>query len=274
MPNRELTQRMKDFLERRVLYVADQTLKYATMDFPLSLVQIQQAIMSDALMENAKALKRAQITTLMEQTCIHVRFGRDILPELRRGAVMRFQLPVPVVAKQDTSLFYCGPSDPSVFSHRGKNILLPDFAEHPLSTETREDLVNWLNRVIRQQRLRDVTVATANSVIRDNAKSCAHLRAVWPTLCTLADDVKGTSFRTHYAQDRDFVERLRDDLRAVHRNLEMYKPLPSVVGTYGRRISVADTVLVAGLLLAPLDEDTTRPIATLAAWEKIEGDTV
>jgi hypothetical protein len=266
---------MKDFLERRALYVADQTLNYATMDFPLGMVQIQQALMSDDLMEHAKALKRAQITTFMEQTCIHVRFGRDILPELRRGAVIRLQLPVPVVAKRDTSLFYMSPHDPSPFSNRTpRNVLLPDFAEHPLGTETRADLVKWLNRVIRQQRLRDLTVGTANLLLRVHAKSCAHLRAVWPTLCSLADDVKGTNYRTHYKQDQEFVERLRDDLRAVHRNLDMYKPPPSVVETYGKKISVADTVLVAGLLLAPLDEDTTRPVATLAAWEKIEGDTV
>ena len=263
MPNWPLSQHALTYLINRATKLSQRALDYAESDFPLTTAQIQFAILDEAKVHTMRRLIDEGVQTIERHRSVRLAFLREKLPELRRGAVVVVNLPEWVVVGRSTSY---GMSS-TKFTMDDKNYLVPDFSEQRLTPDERTELVAWINRAIRQKRLHEIVTHTVPLILRDHAKTCAHLHQIWPLLTTLINNDKGLA-----RNDKAFYETWRDRFRAPSRALKSYRPDPDVLNKYRKHIAAANIALMAGELLAPITPDSTQVQATLEHWEPVEGD--
>jgi hypothetical protein len=272
MPNWQIGVDCKSFIRHRAKELAYRPLSYALTDFPLTVAQLQYSTMdADRVYTLRRYMAGADATeklhTLELAHTIQVGFLRDTIPELRRGLVVKLQLPEGILANRDTKYGY---TDKFALSAQG--YLIPRFeGEQVLDPETRSALIKWVNRSIRHQRLLEITIQAASQILDNHAPTVAHLHMVWPALTTMFNNLDGVDT----SRNPTFYTQWRDRFRAHHKPLRTYRPDTAVYDKYQARIRAADTAIAAGMVLPELKQDGTKEIiASVVNWEKIAGDVV
>ena len=271
MPNWELTHKVKEVLRNRANFLAKRTLDYAQGDFPLSVETLQSMVLERDIVDDLTRIKSRGVRTITEAQNIRLAVLTDDHPNLRRGAVLTIRLPRPIFVPYMTD-GYLGNSSTYTFSKRDKRYLLPDLDRQPVPEETRMVFYDWVSRAIRQYRLTRLVQSISNEILNEHAKTCAHLRRFWPTLATLINDIEGAGLNINWRNDTDFHKMWKDRFHSQRRPLGLYEPNPEARKKFAPLIHAADTVLTAGLLLAPYEANDSKVNAAIEAWQKIEGD--
>jgi hypothetical protein len=267
MPNWELNDQVRKFLRYRVNHLADRTRDYAQADFPLDQETLQMLVMDREQVMTMRdlAFKGVSLPAYNQQ---RLGFLREQLPGLLRGVTVMLETPKnmymalpPESYARDIRLT----TNSRQFAHL-------DFEREPLPDEKREALVSWLNRAVRQKRLAEITQFAAAFVLEKHAKTCAHLHRIWPTLATLINSVDGTLTHRSRTGDRLWHDTWKDRLHARHRPLAMYDPDPKVMEELRPLMKAADTVLTAGMMLAPYETEPGTVRAVVDYWEALPTD--
>lgn len=270
MPNWPISMAAKNYLRRRSMELASRTLAYANGDFPLTVDQIQYAVMPAERVKTMRRLISDGVKTIERHRVLRLAFLREKFPELRRGAVIHVELPEWIVVDRGTSYGM----HTTKFDASDHHYLVPDFSLNPtwdLNAEQRAELIDWINRCIRQKRLHEIMNWTTSHVLDKHAPTVAHLHQLWPMLCTLINSDPSTTSAKYY-KDREFFEMWRDRFRAPKRALMSYKPKPGVLDEFAKLIKACDTMLASGIVLAPYEADDKQISAELQQWEPIDGD--
>lgn len=255
MPNYVLPEDLKDFFVSHIRNMSGRPAHYALSRWPFTLAQIQDHFveLDQDVLETLRGL-RSRGVPVSRFTSIEVGFTRDILPELRRGVVLRLELPTAIYIGRQPS----GNTTPLIIACDG--FLHPRVDE--LEAEERVTLVKYLTNVVRQHRLEHLTDRCAAAVI-PHLKTSGDLLHVWPGLVSLVDkwDRQGRG----------------ETWRARFRNPPSGRWSPSMdtldlKAKWQAVINAADTVLLgAAMMPRPKhDGDTIRP--TVVRTEVIEGD--
>ncbi len=271
MPNWPISMAAKAYLRRRSMELSKRALDYANGDFPLTVGQIQFAVMPEERVKTMRRLVSEGVKTIERHRVLRLAFLREKFPELRRGAVIHVELPEWIVVDRSTSYGM----HTTKFDMDDTHYLVPDFSlngpTRELDQDQRAELITWINRCIRQKRLHEIMNWTTSHVLDKHAPTVAHLHQVWPMMCTLINSDPNTTSAKYY-KDREFFEMWRDRFRAPKRQLTSYKPKPGVLDEFGRLIKACNTVLTAGIVLAPYEADDKQISAELQQWEPIDGD--
>lgn len=267
MPNWPISGAVRSYIIQRAIHLSNRALDYARADFPLTTSEIQYAIMPEERVDTLRRLINEGVRTIEKHRQVRVAFLRDVLPELRRGAIVALTLPNWVVVDRSTHFGIAT----TKFSMSEQHYLVPRLdrteGKSCLTPESRAELVAWLNRVIRQKRLHEIVIHTVGHIMHEDAPSCAHLHQLWPMLTTLINNDSSLQGR-----DRHLYNTWADRFRAPARALKSYRPKPDVINKYAKLIHAADTAITAGLVLAPYSHDAKKVIAELENWEPVDGD--
>jgi hypothetical protein len=270
MPNWPISQAARSYLRQRSMQLSKRALDYANDGMPLTVTQIQYAVMPEERVKTMRALITSGVRTIERHRVIRLAFLRDKFPELRRGAVIHVELPEWIVVDRSTSYGM----HTTKFEMDDHHYLVPDFSlngpTHDLDPDQRKELIDWINRCIRQKRLHEIMNYATSHVLDKHAPTVAHLHQLWPMLCTLINSDQDTNRK--FYKDREFYEMWRDRFRAPKRALTSYKPKLDTLDRFAKLIKACDTVLAAGIVLAPYEEDDKLIKAELQQWEPLPDD--
>jgi hypothetical protein len=192
-----------------------------------------------------------------QYSSIDVGFTRDLMPELRRGVVLRLYLPKHVFMGRACEATF-GKAQP--MTAMSKEYLHPRVEELP--RETYEALVRFCTTAVRQSRMEDITDKCARDII-PHLQTSGDLLAVWPGLIPLLDhwnrqgraETWRARFRNPPSGRKLYGQETGLDLRA-------YKPM----------IDVADMVLLSARMMPSYKQDESVIRAAIVRKEIIEGD--
>jgi hypothetical protein len=261
MPNWPLSSEVRKHLRERATQQAQRAVDLARSECPLTLEQIQygaSALTPDQIAQ-LKDLRNQGVKTISVHNEIRVAFLREIWPELRRGMVLRINLPEQIFVGHGTR--YGVPGDK--FTIDSDSYIVARFEN--LSAEERGTLTTWLDNLLRQQRIHEIVQGCVDYILGDYntvgaAPTAAHLKAIWPMATTLIDP-KGSC--SHW------VERFRNlPWRGVYKYAPSYKHT-----NYIKLLPVCDVQINTGLLLKKVAGDNEHDIyTTLEHWEHLSGD--
>lgn len=266
MPNYHLSGSIRDHLRGRANQLAMRTLSYALADFPMTVEQIQNAVLPADQLATMRDLSAKGIRTIARHSQVRLAFLREKVPGLRRGVVISLVLPEQIFVDRATQYGMRTTN----FDPNEDHYLVPDLSG--LSDAERRDLIQWITRVIQQKRMVEITVHASAKIMNSEklVKTSSHLLALWPMLTTLTESM-GQRYdhkRGTWANDTMWRDRFRNPTRS----LKAYQPTPETIERWGKLIKVADIVLTAGTVLDEYKHPEREIRATCDAWEHLQGD--
>jgi hypothetical protein len=271
MPNYHIPGNLRLTLQKRVANLAQRTLDYALADFPMTTAQVQYAILPAAQVDDLRRLDAEGIRTIEHHRQVRLAFLREQTLGLRRGVVIALELPEWIVVGRGTQWSI----STTRFQMDENHYLMPELWIDSIDDAQRKSITLWLERVVRQTRMVEITNWCASGILNDHgiSKTASHLHAVWPMLTTIVDDnmIREEIYTSQHGYYRDWQKRFRNPTRS----LKAYRPDASVVEKYGRLIEkVADTVINAGQILEPYRHPNSTILAKVEHWERLPADLV
>jgi hypothetical protein len=264
MPNFHIPEMIRDHLMRCVQNLANRPVHLALGTFPLTVEQIQGSVLSQTQIDRMTQLSEEGIQTIEKHSELRLALLRDSnLPGIRRSTVVYLSLPKSIFVGRATMYSI----STTKFDVNENHYLIPDFSN--LHDTAREELCAWVDKCVRQERLRKIVIYCAAQVLREHAQTTSHLHALWPELATLVDPDDPTVYTHQKAQYRKWVERMRNPVR---RNLAAYKPAPEVKERFGRMIQAANVHLAAGMVLNDYAWKRGQIRSFIEHWEHLDGD--
>lgn len=234
MPNYKITYPVQREIRDRAKDLSQRTLDYAQADFPLTVATIQNLVLPESQVADLRRLYAEGIRTIEKHEMIRLAFLREILPGIPRGLVVACHLPERIFVARATQWGM----QTTKFSMDEGGYLVPDLTK--LDPGETKNLANWVNRVVRAKRLKELTDTTVEIIVDKYIPTTSHMHALWPGLASLARTAD-----TYGGRGISWKDRVRHQTRS----LKKYQPEPEVIQRYGKRIQAADTVLTQGDML-------------------------
>jgi hypothetical protein len=264
MPNWPLNCPAKRMLLEHVYTLADRPSDYVKGEFPLTPDQIQHMVLSEHHLSTMRKLEQEGITTIERHGTIRLLFRRDTFPGLRRHAIMWMILPRGIFVPRNTT----GRIDKTNFGKDETRYIVPRVEALDVGDKAR--ITEWVNKMTRQTRLREITRVLAATIIENHAPTAAHLRAFWPTIATVFHGVKQQSTHHRRLEASDWAERFRN----LPKHTSAYTPDPAVRARFAPFMPAADSVLLSAMLLEPYKRVAGASTLDIEHWEKRPGDPV
>ena len=267
MPNFPLSYGIREHLVQRAVKLSDRVVATALLEFPLKVDQIQATVLPADQLARMRQLDAEGIKTIEHHSALRLAFlKRENLPELKRSAVFHVELPTWIFVGRGTNWAI----RTTKFAFDEGHYLVPELDAIP--ADTRKELVEYVDRVIRQVRLQEIVTYCAQEILIRRpgryAPTVSHLQALWPTVCTLVDPSVATHTHPRETLTR-WVERMRNPSR---RMLASYRPSQETREHFRRLLGAADTQLVAGLMLKHPKENDRKIQTYLEHWERLDND--
>ena len=253
MPNWKIPHHLRDVIKAHALALAQRPLDLALREFPLTVAQLQYhcSALTAEQVDTLRRLDSEGVRTIEHHRQLRLAFIRETIPALRRGVVVMLQLPEWIVVGKGTQWGIAT----TEFKPDENHYIVPQLTQ--LDTDSRRELVTWINRALRQVRLYEITnYMVEQALLNEHTPTTSHMHALWPTLTTMMNN------NTHWQ------ERFRNPTRS----LKAYKPDADVKNKFEPLIRAADTMIAAGLMLPDSRPDRSRVQAQIEHWERIPGD--
>lgn len=251
MPNYKLTSYIKQLIVAEVNAICIRRIAYAEDAFPISLDEVQSVVMPADVVASLKWLESRNVTGLpRDQDPLFIAAKEDL--QIKRDVVIHTFLPEAVFA--DAASFYFNAScfdDKAYPEMRDKHRIDPSL----LRPTTVVALSEWIEGVVREMRLAEVTRATVAQMLETHLPTSGHLLVRWPLLGTLIP-----------ATEPEWKKRLRNP--PVRTKQYVW---PGSV-PFEKHIKIADTVLLGGSMLTDYVGDPTRVRAKVDYWQKLPSD--
>lgn len=263
MPNFPIPSALRDHIRNRAAVHADKARDLALTGFPLTVQQIQDAVLDPETQSELRELvERKGIKTITKYNGIRLAFLRDNIPGLRRGIVLKLTLPKHIFVPRAT-LYGISTTD---FNMDESHYLVPDLSG--LESDVHETLMTWLSRALREERLYEIVQHITRKILdEDISPTMAHLRAFWPLLTTLVDPAV-----CNFPSDREKFAKWRDKLRNPPARMNKYQPSKLMLERWGPLMKAAEVQITTGMMLkgsTPRREDI---VSEIEHWERITND--
>lgn len=252
MPNYKLGSKLPDEIISACTTLTSKTYDHARLRFPLTVEDIQPAIMPPDMMEHFMALQAMGVQQLPKTSEITLFFDKRDIPGLTRDVVVHLVLRGTVYTPRQSSAHSSSIDSCEISPSRCNDLIRPNLGG--CEPEKLEALAIWANRVVKQVRLKHMTDATVETVMR-RCKTTAHVHAHWPLLATIHRD---TYWITRF--------------RHPPKRMAPYEPGPNFRACYTKRIQASDIVLTTGLMLGDCSSDPKAVVGSLVHFERFEKD--
>lgn len=250
MPNWKLSGSVKDEIQNQANALAARRVQHMMADFPMSVAEVQRAIMPDSHLEALRSLEDGGILSLPKAQGLPIVFFRDDFLALTRGAGVLVTLPSEVFIPR--TVYH------NWHAHYGKKLELKSTREalmfDRLDPEQKSRLATWVNRSVKERRLEQIAALTVRRVLK-NCMTSGELLATWPLLGTLVTDAVW-----------------RGRLRAPPRKLSNYAPRTYVIEPLLRRMQATEVILTGAEMMAEYVPTPGVVHADLAVWEHLPND--
>jgi hypothetical protein len=254
MPNFKLGSMVRDQIVRNARVLTERRVDYALSDFPLTVTTIQCSVIEPHVLSLINQLKGHGYVQAPEVTDTTIFLSREQFPGLHRMVPLNLTLPEPIHTPKPVYYYPGRGGHGTVFEPSKTKDDLLVFLN--LDNQDAKALTTWVNGVVRERRLQELTMWTVQSVLKECAGS-GEVLATWPLLATLID------------KDETFW---RNRFRQPPRKLSNYAPRTHVMERYAKHMQGAEVVLTGALLL----EDYRRTPGTIRPmineWERLPND--
>lgn len=260
MANYKLGDRQYDIVSAQARFLCDRRINTARQDFPLTIDQVQDAMVPAELLHLFRELTRLGADTVRKVNDIHP-CTPDGLEGVQRRAMLNITLP------QHIHITHTRHG----FRHIGKlndaDRLQLNLSELP--QETLSAFASWVNGVVREHRLKELVMKTIYGFFTlDLAASTYSIHARWPLLNTLLVEA-----------DRDTWQPRVNDLpkpTAMGRwkfNSERSSTRDNAWYADNKKLMEAVDVVLTGAMMMPLPSFPPGAIqVSVTEWEKLPGD--
>ena len=262
MPNFKLGSGIKDDIRNNASKLAQRRVDHMTGTFPLTALQVQNAIMPAEHLKSIRWLKSENVVGVSHQTRIYVRLAPDYMPGLSRAALAQLHMPDGVYPAKSSNWWGSG-------TQYVPNVHTNDLTlnEGELDDEARDAVISWTHKAIKERRLQ----AMSNNIVSgmlDRVQSSGEILARWPFLATLVPDESPSNYGNANANLRLWKNRLRNGPRDLRR----YANTPSEMNR--KFMEATEVFLGSAQMLDPYQHapDTIR--SEMVAWEKLPTDRI
>lgn len=252
MANWKLTQTVRDTMIARAETLMDRRVKLALTGFPLDVEQVYCSLVAAHHREALQELQDAGVDALPKMSSVEVLFWHSLMP---RAVVLMLKLPKEIFYTQSHTGYYgtrwkLNPADKS-------KILRPHWST--FSDPVRAELAKWINRLVREERLKLIVMTTIQKMLINWSPTVGHVHVRWPGLALLAAD--DPTWRQRFAE-----RPTRQGLYAWPENRES-NPL------LDKHMRAADVALAgASMMTGDIDPSKQPVVPSLEAWQSLKGD--
>lgn len=262
MPNFNIPFNIQEYILNRVKALAQRPCNQIQKMFPLTVQEIQDMVLDPDTCGELQNLMNRGIQTISKHSTLRLAFLRERIPELKRSAVILVNAPndkrSPWFVKYSTQFSISG--EVKYDANSTSQYIVADLGL--LSAERREKLITWLDRAIRQERIREVALKISREIVKNHAKTTTHLQVLFPALTKVFESNKDS-----YLQN--WAEKFRNPARSLYR----YTPEAWVELTFKPLFPVVEAAINAGNLIGKdIDEDAKKLRVKVEHWERLEND--
>lgn len=262
MPNFPIPRLLREHIRERACHHANKVRELALTGFPLSVAQVQDAVLDPETQGELRALENKGVRTIAKYREIRLAFLREKVPTMRRGIVVKLELPTSIYVKRATH-FGIGTTG---FEMEENHYLTPDLGV--LDGEARETLLTWLGRALREERLYEIVTHIVGTIMFEGTTpTMGHLHAVWPLMATLVDP-----HRFPMQDDQKKFSTWREKLRNPPVRMSRYQPSGLMMSRYAPLIKAAEVQITTGMMLGPITRKRSEAASEIEHWERIKGD--
>lgn len=249
MPNFKLGSGIKDDIRVNAARLAQRRVDHMTAQFPLTMAQVQAAIMPPEALKQIRWLKSQNVVGIGATNRIFLRFAPDAMPGLDRYAVAQLYSPEGIYPAKHSS-FYGSHHEYVERDHRNDLTL----HEGELDDESRDAVTAWALKSIKERRLQLLSNQTVN-VMLDRCTSSGDVLARWPFLATLVPEQGDATLKVW-----------RNRFRNGPRDLRRYAWSPD--NLLRRMMDATEVFLGSAMMLEDYKHTEGTIRAEMVAWSK------
>jgi hypothetical protein len=259
MPNFKLGSTIKDELKDCARKLAARRVDVMTSTFPLTVAQIQEAIMPAEPLKAIRWLNSENVVGVSSTNRIHIRLSPEYLPGLPRYCVAQLHLPEGVYPSKHSSFWGSNGSTYEPDKHFNDLTL----NEGTLDDEARDAVTEWATKAIKERRLQNMANVTVTRAI-DRIHSTGDVQANWAFIGTLLPDKN-----SRWNGDGN-LDMWRKRFQNGPRSLKRYERPES---TESKKLKDAvEIFLNSAMMLSDYKHTGGTVRSELVAWEKLSSD--
>ena len=232
---------------------------YMTHSFPLTMDQLQEAIMPAEPLKQIRWLNSEGVCGVSSSHELHIRLSPAYLPGLQRYSIMRLNTPVGVYPRRNNHYYSgAGPAYKPT-EHEGDLTLNEGY----LSEDARIAVRDWANRAVKECRL-EILANKVVDFMLDRVATTGDVLARWPFLVTLVEDKPDSA----YGYGKLWRQRLRNGPRDLRRYTCNWDEATRA------QMEATEVFLNSAMLLDEYEHPKGTMRAEMVAWEKLPKDRV
>ena len=255
MPNYKLGKSVVNEIEAQVALICERRVAYAEDGFPLTAAEIQAIVVSPERLERLRWLQADGMTQLNRTRSFGLLITRAF-PGVHRGAVLQLATPEPLFYDATAPSYF----DPAPYidpvNSKWQPSLILDNAVDYLGPRQAEALATWVNRVVRENRLRAMCKTLVTAMLEHHLPTTGHVLVRWPMLASLV-------------QDKFWKDRFRSP--PVRNGLYKWDTGANKPNDWIKLMPVAEVILLAGEMMAKHVPETGVTRGSVPAFEKWDG---